>query len=447
MENMKSLKGYRIGLLKDYTASGDYSAGSSKQAGRWARIKDEGPVRESLFYKAPEELEEFKAWWGNEMAKARDEKTTMVVVDVRDGANVWKNHLKVIEEEEWERGVENGVRFTTLKSILRTVSSGEQLVDMWGDDIVRGEGSIFLGDLFASSEAIVDDPRLSFDPDAIKKLVLQEGGEMFEGFAGLQEPADTLAAGSDRICYIVAPGGSKVEAEDILSADLLERMDEHGIRTEVVNSLWIQACCEVGGKFDPKQHPLLFQPLPWPLQAGLSFPVKISVSGLARPLRFAVGHKARAMGATCTDDLSSENTHLIWKRGTLQGVTPIDDRAMANFEAARKLDVLAMPLEWLYHVMENGCDHLVEKRLSYVRVVVGSRRFCVKKRNLVSTLLKAYAEGKGIPVSQYQVRYQGKMLDDCDVELHTLVHGHDAAFDVVRIADENEYVEDDLSLG
>jgi len=99
------------------------------------------------------------------LKSASEEKATLVVLDVKDNENVWKNLLKRIEEDEFERGVENGVRFTTLGSLARTCSTGEPVEDMWGDICERGDYKIFHGDFFAIAEKFqTDDPRLGFRP-------------------------------------------------------------------------------------------------------------------------------------------------------------------------------------------------------------------------------------------------------------------------------------------
>lgn len=139
---MMSLKGYRIALLQDYDADG--SAGERKE---WAKIKNEGLLK-LLVYEAPSnEYDAFLRWWDGQSKKASEEKTTLVVVDVKSSGNVWKNMLKRIEEDDFERGVENGVRFTTLASLARTCSTGEPIEDTWGDVCERGEYKVFHGDI------------------------------------------------------------------------------------------------------------------------------------------------------------------------------------------------------------------------------------------------------------------------------------------------------------
>ena len=170
---MMSLKGYRIALLQDYDADG-----SRAERRQWTSIKSEGFLK-LLVYKAPSRE------WDDQLKKASEEKTTLVV---KDNENVWKSLLKRIEEDEFERGVENGVRFTTLASLARTCSTGEPVEDTWGDTCERGDYKIFDRDFFAIAEEFQkDDPRIGFDIERIKELILESGGEMLADKISLDE--------------------------------------------------------------------------------------------------------------------------------------------------------------------------------------------------------------------------------------------------------------------
>lgn len=132
-----TLRGYRIGLLKDYSLSGLYS-----DRRKWLQVKSQaGPLSTlPIFQYAPSsEYNQFKIWWDAQMRQAREEKLTLIVVDVNDSNNSWRQLLKRIEEEEWDGGVEDGLKFTKLDNLLEAISTGALPLDMWGDGIERGE--------------------------------------------------------------------------------------------------------------------------------------------------------------------------------------------------------------------------------------------------------------------------------------------------------------------
>lgn len=343
MKHDRSLKGYRIGALINY----DFEGSVTRRKWNQIKLKSTGASTVDIF-EAPRTHDEFTNWWRNAMDLAREDNVTLVVVDVDrsvfrgfDRSKVWHESLNKIEEEEFYTGIEHGVRFTKLDSLVETVSKGKSPVDLWGDEIERGGSAyIFHGDIFALDSSIV-----SVDPAIMKDIILNNGGIIFDGKACINPNA--------KRCYIIT--------DDVLGcANRNPQFEKYsrvlGVDTVPVTPTWATICDKADVKCDPKEYPILYQPCPpmHPLDSRFI----ISVTGFTGPIRQAIISLLEAMRATHTAGLTPDNTHLICM-----------SCGSAKYEKAIEWGVHRVTLDWLFHVRRRGYKLCCESQFPHFRKV------------------------------------------------------------------------------
>lgn len=203
--------------------------------------------------------------------------------------------------------------------------------------------SLFKGSLFALIRLAPPDGAVDFDFGELTTDFVSNGGQMLT--SKIIEALRTDKKGRDatrRNCYVVFWGGytpthlaihplvSQVQKEDLC-------------RIVLVTPIWLRASIADGKVISVSRQKLLFHPQAWPLQKLPPHLLKISITGFVKPERTAIYQLINAIGATSTENLSRDNTHLICR-----------EAKGPKYEKAQVWRLHVVTVDWIYHIARFG---------------------------------------------------------------------------------------------
>jgi hypothetical protein len=217
--------------------------------------------------------------------------------------------------------------------------------------------NVFYGDIFTIVRPKPHNGTISFDKIEMESLIANNGGLLLSKHLYEAIKIDVQAATKNnttisRNFYVVASGGygdySKLNP---LLADLSKL-----VQIIPVTSIWIYACIGDQLKYNAQEHPLLFQPQPYPIRLLPRNKFLISLTGFVDASRYGISWMLREIGAQYTDNLKSKNTHLICKEASGK-----------KYEKACEWGMHVVSVEWLYHIVRYGYREGSEEKFSLVK--------------------------------------------------------------------------------
>jgi len=194
---------------------------------------------------------------------------------------------------------------------------------------------------------------VTFNTEKVEKMITSHGGQILsrEGIRVLQKgpnSTSTKIQKTNRKCYIVHLSGAFNLDETIKSDALLSHISQHNLcKVMPVNAIWLQTCDVNRTEVDPWEHDQLFEPQSWPIRKlkNNGIKLKVAVTGFMGVQRIGLMHMLVAIGASYTENMGNNNTHLICKEGT-----------GAKYEKAIEWGLHVVTVDWLYHIIQHGYE-------------------------------------------------------------------------------------------
>lgn len=218
--------------------------------------------------------------------------------------------------------------------------------------------NLFYGDIFAIVRPKPPKGTVSFEKSDMESLITSNGGllltkPLFDAVKIDLQSASKNNMSLSRNFYVLSSGGYGDHTKlDPLLADL----SKSGVKFLSVSPVWMKACINDQIKYNPIEHPLLFQPQPYPLRLLPPNQFLISLTGFIDASRYGIIAMLREIGAEYTDNLKSKNTHLICKEASGK-----------KFEKACEWGLHVVSLDWLFHVVKCGYRRGCEEEFSLVK--------------------------------------------------------------------------------
>jgi len=233
--------------------------------------------------------------------------------------------------------------------------------------LVRSSTPIELG---PSKSNYVTNAIVEFDHKQQEHLIKTHGGQILSAklLDALRVDAENNIGGTKRKCHIVCWGGSPPRLD---INPLVSQLKRHGLcELILVTPIWVQTCVTVRKRIRPERMSSVLIPQSWSMKSVLNVKLppervggkrgdntatmtthnrhnrrlEISLTGFQGTEKAVIIHLIRAIGGVYHGNMSSANTHLVFKKNATG----------LKWKKAIEWGLHVVSIQWMYHILEHG---------------------------------------------------------------------------------------------